>query len=55
MRHLARDPHFVVELREADVVARHGVRQEFQRDRLAEAEIVGAIDLAHAAAAEQCR
>ena len=30
-----------------------GVRQELQRDRLAEAQIVGPIDLAHAAAAEQ--
>jgi hypothetical protein len=50
---LTRDPHFVVELREPDVVARHRLRQEFQRDRLAEAEVIGAIDLAHAATAEE--
>jgi len=31
-----------VELREADVVARHRLRQEFQRDRLTEAEVIRA-------------
>ena len=29
-------------------------RQQFQRDRLAEFEVIGAVDLAHAAAPEQC-
>ena len=53
VRHLTRRADFVVELREADGVAGHLLRQELQRDRLTEAEVVGAIHLAHAAAAEQ--
>ena len=49
----ARVAHFVVELREARRVVSQVVGQELQRDRLTEPEIVGAVDLAHAAAAEQ--
>ena len=43
----------VVELRQPRVVAGDARRQELQRDRLIEREIVGAVHLAHAAAAEQ--
>ena len=53
MRDLARRAHFVVKLREARGIAGDRVGQELQRDRLPEPEIVGAIDLAHAAFAEQ--
>ena len=53
VRHLPRRPHFVVELREPHGIARRGLGQELQRDLLAEPQVVGAIDLAHAAAAEQ--
>ena len=53
VRHLARDAHLVVELRERCGSLGDGRRQELQRDRLAEREVVGAVDLAHAAAADQ--
>ena len=53
VRHLARDAQLVVELRERRVVDGGAFRQELQRDRLIEREVVGAIHLAHAAAAEQ--
>ena len=53
MRDRARDAHLVVELRQARGVGVSVVGQELQRDRLFELEVVGAIDLAHAAAAEQ--
>ena len=52
MRDLARHAHFGVELRQARGIAIDVRRQELQRDRLPELQIVGAIDLAHAAAAE---
>jgi hypothetical protein len=35
------------------LIARGAFRQELERDRLVEREVVGAVDLAHAAAAEQ--
>ena len=52
VRHLTRHPHFGVELRQPRRIAVDVRRQELQRDRLTELQIVGAIDLAHAAAAE---
>ena len=52
VRDLPRHPHFGVELRQARGIAIDVGRQELQRDRLAELQIVGAIDLAHAAAAQ---
>ena len=52
MRDLARHPHFGVELRQPRRIAVDVRRQELQRDRLAELQVVGAVDLAHAAAAE---
>ena len=53
VRDLSSGSHLVVKLREADRVGGDGIGQELERDRLAEAEIVGAIHLAHAALAEQ--
>ena len=53
MRHLPRRPRFVVELRQLLRILFQAGRQEFQRDGLTEPEIVGAVDLAHPAAAEQ--
>ena len=47
------DAHFVVEPREPAGVGGERFGQELERHRLAERQIVGAIDLAHAAAAEQ--
>ena len=49
---LPRHADLVVEPREGAVVGAQR-RQELQRDRLAELEVVGAVDLAHAAAPEQ--
>ena len=42
-----------MELRQEGGIGRERFRQQFQRDRLTELEIVGAIDLAHAAAADE--
>ena len=53
MRELPRDADFGEEALAADRIARQRARQELQRDRLSELEVVGAVDLAHAAAAEQ--
>ena len=53
MRDLPRDAQLVVKLRQPLVVGRDAVRQELQRDRLIECEVLGAVHLAHAAAAEQ--
>ena len=53
VRHLARRAQLVVELREVRRIAGDPFGQELQRDRLIERQIVGAIDFAHAAAAEQ--
>ena len=53
VRHLARDAQLVVELRQVHGVGGDGVGQEFQRDGLVERQVLGAVDLAHAASAEQ--
>ena len=47
VRHLPRQPDLRVELREADRIGFERRRQELERDRLTEVEVVGAIDLAH--------
>ena len=52
MGDLARQADFGVELGEARGVAVERFGEELERDRLAELQVVGAIDLAHAAAAE---
>ena len=51
VRDLAREPHLGVELREPHRVGLERRRQELQRDRLPELEVVGAVDLAHPALA----
>src|SRR5262249_30079793 len=53
MSHLPRGPDLGVELREPLRVVGEVGRQELEPDRLPEAEVVSAIDLAHAPAAEQ--
>jgi len=53
VRHLARDAQLVVELREPRRIGGGALGQELQRDRLIEREVVGAVDLAHAAAPQQ--
>ena len=50
VRDLPRHPHFGVQLRQARRIAIDVGRQELQRDRLTELQVVGAEDLAHAAA-----
>jgi hypothetical protein len=47
VRDLARRADFVVELRQTHRVVAKRDGQELQRHRLAEAEVVGAVDLAH--------
>ena len=49
----ARDADLVVELREARRVVHQFIGKQLERDRLSELEILGAVDLAHAAAAER--
>jgi hypothetical protein len=44
---------FVEEAVEADLVSLHRRRQELQRHRLAELQVISPVDLSHAAAAEQ--
>ena len=53
VRDLPRRPDFVVKLREPDRLVTQPVGQKLERDWLAESEIVSAIDLTHAAFAEQ--
>jgi hypothetical protein len=50
---LARDPDLVVEPREPRGVARETRRQELQRDRLVQLQVVGAVDFAHTTPAQQ--
>jgi len=50
---LAGDAQLVVELGEARGVGGDPLGQELERNRLVEGEVVGAVDLAHTAAAEQ--
>ena len=53
MRDLARDAHLGQEPLAPDGIVGERAGQELQRDRRPELEVVGAVDLAHAAAAEQ--
>ena len=53
VRDLPREAHLRVEPREERLVARDALRKELQRDGLPELEVVGAVDLAHAALAEK--
>jgi hypothetical protein len=53
VRDLARHPHLGVEALETVFFGRQVSRQELQRDRLAQLQVVGAIHLAHSPAAEQ--
>ena len=53
VRDLARHAHLAVEALEALGVALERARQELEGDRLLELQVVGAVDLAHPAAAEQ--
>jgi hypothetical protein len=49
----AGEADFVVELREPCRIAGELIRQQLERDRLSELQIVSAVDLAHPAAAER--
>jgi hypothetical protein len=53
MRDLARDAHFGVQPGHHAFVVRDRLRQEFQCDQLSEFQVAGAVDFAHAAAANQ--
>ena len=53
VRDLAREAHLGVEAREERLVVRDRLRQELQGDGLAELQVVGAVDLAHPALAEE--
>ena len=53
MRHLSCGAHFVVKLRQTNWIAADGVWQKLEGDGLTEAQIVRAIDLTHAAAADE--
>src|SRR5512132_4182862 len=50
---LPRDPDLGIETLEARGVVREHPREKLQRDRLAELQVIGAIDLAHSAAAQK--
>ena len=52
---LARDADFVVEAREGTIVGGGDLGEEFQGYRLAEGQVGGAIDFAHAAASQESR
>ena len=52
MSDLPRDADFVVETLEAVMIAGHRRREEFESDRLAEFDVIGAKNFAHTAAAE---
>jgi hypothetical protein len=47
-------PRLAFETREAIGIARDGVGQDFNRDIATESDVVGALHLAHAAAADEC-
>ena len=53
VRDLTRDPHFRVEPLEALLLRREVLRQELQRHRLPELQVVRPVHLAHPASAEQ--
>ena len=52
VRHLARDADLVAESLERRLMVRDRLGQKFERHRLVERQVVGAVDLAHAALAE---
>src|SRR5690242_16912904 len=52
MRDLPAQTHVIVKATEEDRIARQASGEKLQSDRLIELGVVGAIDLAHAAAAE---
>src|SRR5205085_5399894 len=53
VRHMARDADFAVKARQGRAVRRQAFGEQLQGDRLRELEVVGAVDFAHAAAAQQ--
>ena len=53
VRDAKRHAHLAQEPIQAFLIALEAGRQELQRDRLAELEVVGAVDLAHPAASQQ--
>ena len=53
MRDLPRQPHFAVKPGQHGAILRHRLRQELHGDGLAQAQVVGTVDLAHAAFAQQ--
>ena len=53
MRNLARDANFVAEARQSGFIAGDALGQKLERDWLLERQVVGAVDLAHSAFAEQ--
>jgi hypothetical protein len=53
MRHLPRQPDFLMEARQPVGAMRELLRQELERDRLSQLQIVRTIHFAHAAAAKQ--
>ena len=54
VRHLARDPHLAQEALESFGVALQIRREELERNRLADLEVVGAIDFSHRASPHEC-
>ncbi len=55
VRHLARDPHFVIKASQRAIVGGRGFRQKLQRHRLAQRQVDSAVDFAHPAASQQSR
>ena len=53
MRNPARDAHFVAKAFQQTFVARGFIRKKFQRHGLSQREVVGAVNFAHAAFAQQ--
>jgi hypothetical protein len=53
MRDLSRDSNLVVELCEPGRIVLQFGREEFQRDRLTESQIIGSINFTHSAAAKE--
>lgn len=53
MGDLSREPYFGKEPLTPHRIGRHRTRQELERNRLSQLDIVGAIDLTHSAATEQ--
>ena len=53
MRYLPCSPHFVAESRDGFGILRQALRQELERHLLVELQVVGAVDFAHPAFAQQ--